>query len=306
MQPIFIVGCQRSGSTMLGALLGGAAEAIAIPEAQFVAELAPDSADAPVDPARVIDAIAEHYRFRIWNFDLEGARPDPGGSYADTIRWLVARYAAAQGREGVTRWIDHQPGHVREMAVLRSHFPALKAVHVVRDGRAVAASIMPLNWGPNAVHSAANFWAQRVAMGSALRSYLGEDAWMEVRYEDIVTDPEPVLRRIAAFLGLGYDAAMSEGGRFAVPAFTQNQHALVGKRPDPSRLDSWRKTLSPRDIEMFEALVGPLLTYHGYRRDFPHARLPGFAEKVGMTINDQWQAMRKRRRFEARVREFGG
>jgi len=301
MRPIFVVGCQRSGSTMLGAMLGGAAEALAIPEAQFVADCAPADAQEELELAKVIDSIASHYRFKIWNFDLAGARPEGRGQFADAIRWLVSRYAAAVGKPDATVWIDHQPGHVREMALLKSHFPDLKAVHIIRDGRAVAASLLPLDWGPNAVISAANYWCQRTAMGSALRDFLGESAYSEVRYEDLVREPEREVRLIADAIGLGYNPAMAAGGEFRVPDFTQSQHALVGRRPDASRLDSWRRQLSSREIEIFEALVGPLLTYHGYNCDNPDARLPGLLEKARITLRDQWLARRNAQKFERRV-----
>jgi Sulfotransferase family len=305
MTPIFIIGCQRSGSTMLGALLGGNEKAIAIPEAQFVAELAPVDPLAEVNLATIIDAIQRHYRFQLWNFELGAMRPAGNGSYAEAIRWLVRTYAAHNGQHDPAHWIDHQPGHVREMQELRAHFPDLKVVHIVRDGRAVAASLIPLNWGPNAILSAANFWSQRVGMALALRQFLGDAHWIQVRYEDLVQNPDAELERLCAFLGLEFDPRMSAGDGFKVPAFTQNQHALVGKRPDPSRLQSWRASLSRREIEIFEALVGPLLTYLGYQRDFDHdARLPDFAEKMRMTIKDQVLAIRRKRLFEKRVSQF--
>ncbi|WP_324749634.1 sulfotransferase [Sphingomonas sp. LY54] len=305
MEPIFIIGCQRSGTTMLGSLLGAARGVIAIPEAQFVADLAPSDPQGREKLADILARIERHYRFRIWNHDLGSERPAGEGTHADAVRWLVAHYAGAQGRTGITHWIDHQPGHVREMERLAAHFPGLRAVHVVRDGRAVAASILPLDWGPNQIHSAANFWAQRVAMGLALRHYLGEGRWHQVRYEDLVTDPHRELSRICDFLGLQYDPAMADGQGFAVPRFTRGQHALVGQRPDPTRLDGWRKVLMPRQVEIFEALVGPLLTYLGYRRDYDRARLPSIPEKLRLTAADQWLALANRRTFRKRVAEHG-
>jgi hypothetical protein len=305
MEPIFCVGCQRSGTTFLGSLLGGDARTIAIPEAQFVADLAPASADTTPDARAVIDAIERHDRFRLWQFDLAGARPHPSLGYADTIRWLVRRYAAAHGRADPVRWVDHQPGHVKEMAELRVHFPRLKAIHIVRDGRAVAASLLPVHWGPNSVIGAARFWAQRVAMGQALRDFLPAGQFVQVRYEDIVRNPECQMRALADFCGMPYDPALTAGTGFAVPGFTRNQHALVGRPPDPSRLESWRDALSPREIEMFEAMVGPLLTYLGYARDFDHgARLPTAAEKARAVFADQGRGAVNLGRFRRRVRAF--
>lgn len=302
MQPIFVVGCQRSGTTLLGSLLGADPETITIPEAQFVADLAPADHTVTLEMRSVIDEIEHHYRYGLWNFDLAGERPLGRGSYADAIVWLVRRYADAQGKLGAKRWIDHQPGHIRRMAELLAHFPELKVIHIVRDGRAVAASLIPLIWGPNAVHSAAQFWAQRVAMGMGLREFLPSTAWIAVRYEDILADPERELRRLCEFLGTEFDPAMIEGGGFKVPAFTLDQHGLVGGRPVRARADAWRSSLTGREIEIFEALVGPLLTYLGYQRAFGcEAKMPSFLESARLTINDQLRAALNRRRFHKRV-----
>jgi hypothetical protein len=290
---------------MLGSLLGAAHGVVAIPEAQFVADLAPSDPQRREKLADILGRFERHYRFRIWNHDLGNDRPAGKGTHADAVRWLVTHYAAAQGRAGISHWVDHQPGHVREMERLAAHFPGLRTIHMVRDGRAVAASILPLDWGPNQIHSAANFWAQRVAMGLALRHYLGEERWHQVRYEDLVTDPHRELSRICAFLGLEYDPSMADGQGFAVPRFTRGQHALVGQRPDRTRLDGWRDVLLPRQVEIFEALVGPLLTYLGYPRDHDCARLPSIAEKMRLTAADQWLALANRRTFRKRVAEHG-
>ena len=307
IEPIFILGCQRSGTTFLGSLLGASAQAVAIPEAQFVADLAPDGDPAsPIDLHRLIGAIEGHYRYGIWNFDLEGARPpEVQGPYADGIRWLAGRYAAAQGKRGVRRWIDHQPGHVREMGRLLAHFPDLKAVHIIRDGRAVAASLLPLDWGPNGIYSAAHFWTQRVAFGLALRNYLGPERYIEARYEDIVLQPEAELRRLSQFLGIAYSPAMLEGGGFKAPAFTQAQHSLVGTAPQVDRLASWRTTLGARQIEIFEYLAGPLLTYLGYDTLCgPEPRRPSLKEKVLLTVSDQVRVGLNAVAFKRRVTRF--
>lgn len=302
LEPIFIVGCQRSGTTLTASLLGGAPDVIVIPEAQFVAELAPADPAAILDLAGVIDTVTRHLRFTLWGFDLRGERPQGRGTYADAIRWLVRRYARARGKPDPRRWIDHQPGHVREMETLRAHFPGLRAIHVVRDGRGVAASVMPLAWGPNGIQAAANFWAQRTAMGLAMRDYLGREVATQIAYERIVGDSEAALRELSAFLGLGFDPGMLEGRGFVVPRFTRMQHALVGKRPDSARIDAWRDYLRPREIEQFEALVGPLLTYLGYERIAgARARLPSFSESVRLTLHDQLRGVVNRWRFRRLV-----
>lgn len=263
--PIFVVGCQRSGSTMLGSMLGSTPEAITIPEAQFVAELAPaGAATRKVNLAATIDAIEGHYRYKIWQFDLAGKRPSGEGSFADAVRWLVTEYAGRHDRKKPKFWVDQQPGHIRYLGRLRQVFPEMKVIHLVRDGRAVASSLMPLDWGPNTINRAAYYWLQRLAFGFAAREFLSPEQYCLVRYEDILREPEKEMQRLSEFTGMKYRPEMVSGAGLAVPEFTKGQHALVGQGPQLDRIDAWKSKLTHREVEIFESICADMLEYLGY------------------------------------------
>jgi hypothetical protein len=164
-------------------------------------------------------------------------------------------------------WLDHTPKNVRYAHTLFAAFPDARMVHIVRDGRAVAASILPLDWGPNVIDSAARFWAERLAYGLA-----AELCWPEkiirVHYEDLIQHSQSTLKALCEHLTISYDPAMSQGRGFQVPSYTAQQHLLVGKAPDPTRIDAWKQQLTPRQIEIFENLTGDLLKTFGYTTDF--------------------------------------
>jgi hypothetical protein len=307
LEPVFVVGCQRSGSTMLGAMLGGSPEVVTIPEAQFVADLLPAEGPAAVlDLAGVIDRIEGHYRFRIWQYDLAGRRPSGRGSFADAVRWLVRDYAVHHGRPDARLWVDHQPGHVRYLARLAAVFPKLKAIHLVRDGRAVAASLMPLDWGPNTINRAAYFWQQRLALGFAAERWLGPARSAFTRYEDVVGKPETELRRLADFIGVAYGPELVAGEGLEVPAFTRGQHALVGRAPDRRRIDGWRTQLSRREVEIFESISGDLLDYLGYERVTPGVPEPlRGAEQARIEVANFALKYLNQLKFRRRVKAFG-
>lgn len=309
MRPVFVVGCQRSGSTLLGAMLGAHPEIVCIPEGQFIADLMPGRGSAEeVDPAEVIERITKHWRFRIWGFDLGARRPAPGEvepTYRAAIEWLVARFAEAHRRPDARVWVDQQPGHVLYLWRLFRHFPNAKVVHIIRDGRAVAASIMPLDWGPNEIYAAARFWQKRVGLGYAAASFLGPDQLLHVRYEDLLREPEATLRRIADFLGVAYHEGMLRASGLSVPSFTKDQHSLVGRSLDPGRIEAWQKTLTRRQIEIFERLTDNLLEPLGYELvSDPGSRHLGLAEKVFLIAADQMKKVVNALRFERRRRAF--
>jgi hypothetical protein len=273
LQPVFIVGCARSGSTMLGAMVGAHPKVVCIPEAPFIVDLMPrgDDPNSEIDPVDVIDCIIKHWKFRVWEFDLGRQRPAKDGlepTYRAAIEWLVGRYAASVDRSGARIWVDQAPGHAVHIWKILQHFADAKFIHIVRDGRAVAASIMPLDWGPNEIYSAARRWQERVCYGYVAAAYLGRERVLHVRYEDLVERTEPTMRLVAGFLGVEFVPQMLGTTGLKLPGFTRYQHRLIGEPPKSDRVESWRKTLSRREIEIFESVVGDLLPLLGYKPVF--------------------------------------
>jgi hypothetical protein len=280
-QPVFIVGCGRSGSTMLGAMIGAHPKVVCIPEAQFIVDLMPEGdADNEVDPVDVIEGVVKHWRFRVWEFDLEGRRPardDVAPTYRAAIEWLVRQYAESVQRADARIWVDQAPGHELHICKVLQHFADAKFVHIVRDGRAVAASVMPLDWGPNEIYSAARKWKERVGYGYVAGAALGPERVLHVRYEDVVERTEETMRRVAEFLGVEFMPEMLRTTGLRLPSFTRHQHRLIGLPPVSDRIEGW---LSQREIEIFESVVGDLLPLLGYKPVFGlRARPLSFLER---------------------------
>jgi len=269
MRPIFIGGCDRSGTTLLGSMLGGAENCVATPESQFKTAVLPycRKKDGTVDVRLAYRRIVKHWRFKLWRLRKSDYNwvIEKSFSYSELIRNLVKAYAIKNGKADASVWIDHTPNNLQHAKTLLDFFPEAKFIHIVRDGRAVAASVIPLDWGPNTIMYAAHWWVERVAFGLAAESFLGPQHVIRVRYEDILRKPEDSLRWLCNLLDIEYNPEMLEGKGFTPPQYTRRQHKLIGKKPDPMRLEAWKTTLSPRDVEIFEALTGDFLVYLGYK-----------------------------------------
>jgi len=87
---------------------------------------------------------------------------------------------------------------------------------------------------------------------------------MRIKFEDLVGDPETTLRAICDNVNIDYQPNMLEGHGFEMPAFTRASHKLVGKTPDPIRIDAWKRELLPRQVEIFENICGDVLVNMGY------------------------------------------
>jgi len=267
--PVFIGGCGRSGTTLLGALLGAHTECVCVPESHFRLTLLRwmDRAGRHANAENTRREIERHWSFRAWGLgeDLNRLVSDQDlRDPARVLRRLVYDYAQKKGQGAYRLWIDHTPTNMRYASRLSVLFPQARFIHIVRDGRAVAASVLPLDWGPNTVAGAAKWWSESVCFGAVAETYFTATQATRVCYEDLVDDPVGVLHRLCGFLGLDYEAAMPMGAGFDVPEFSKAQHSLVGRPPDASRVDAWKRTLTVSQIATFERLTADLLPMLGY------------------------------------------
>jgi hypothetical protein len=313
VRAVFVGGCERSGTTMLGAMLGAHSDCIATPETQFIEHQFTQGGFDPgtLDPRKTLALIMANRRYRLlWQFpiDLASVRPEQAGStYARVLSWLVQAYGRKQGKDASV-WIDHTPINFRRALTLLRLFPEARFIHLVRDGRAVAASLLPLDWGPNNALHAAEFWMGRCAPGLAAESQLGPERVLRVRFEDLVSSPTTALQNIATFAQLDYQSAMAEGAGLQPGRYHQLQHHLVGQPPDQSRLDRWRRSLTPRQVEIFEAEAGDFLAILGYEPRYGiRARPANRAEVLRMRASDLARRavnnLRRQRRARRSLRE---
>lgn len=311
---VFIGGCPRSGTTLLGAMLGQHPRCICVPESQFKVDVLHH--DDGQDGAAAWNVIRNHWRFRLWELDPDAIdRHAVAGAFtaAELLQHLVECFAGGRGKVEARNWIDHTPNNLRYADRLARLFPEARFVHLVRDGRGVAASVIPLDWGPNTVISAAAWWTEKIAYGLAAEGRFPPTRIRRLRYEDLLADPAATLQELCRFLALEYDSRMTVTKSNVVPRYSAGQHQLVGEPVDPTRSDAWESSLTRRDIELFETYTGDLLPCLGYEPRYGSvARLPGKLERFGYALTDVTRAttnrlvhrrLRRRRALRSRVGE---
>jgi hypothetical protein len=288
---IVVGGCPRSGTTVVGNALGAAENAIVTPEAQFASEALAAVRAGTLDPTpeAIVAFITSHWRFQIWNEPAPTTWPDFSGCRSGAsicslvIGHLVSEYARRHGKENARVWIDHTPRHLRAIPDLETSDFELSAVHLIRDGRGVAASMKNVDWGPRDVASLAHWWNARIAEGFAAERALGGRA-TNMRYDDLVMNPEAALKQLCRDLNIDYSERMLTSQALRVVDYTKSQHKLVGSSLDPSRVAAWESSLSKREQEIFESISGDALRLLGYKRLFPNARSPSFLERLHTAI----------------------
>lgn len=265
-----IVGCGRSGTTLLASMLDSHPE-VAVPgETGFLLDVCRPARGR----GRVVDVFLSRLlaepRFQAWQLDqrtladrLHEAQP---ARPVDALRVVFATFAASRGKD---RAADKTPDHVLVIDRLSRLLPEAVFVHVVRDGRDVALALLDVDWGPTSVEEAAWYWQDRVRAGRRAGEQLGSRRYREVRYEQLIADPERELRRLTPALGLDFDAAMLDhldaAHRQVVmsPDPRSDRHLLSAVRPN---LRDWRRDMPAEEVAVFEALAGSTLAACGYER----------------------------------------
>ncbi len=303
--PLFVVGCSRSGTTLLQQMLNAHPRIAIAPETHFMPYYAAKRepyGDLARDDAfsRLVEDFAAATDFP----DL-GLAPDEfrraarraPRTFAGVFGLIMEMFARAKGAAIMG---EKTPAHVGYLRELKAAFPAARFIHVVRDPRAVVNSRRAETWGPGDVRENAAFWVEQVGLGARGARELGRDA-VTIRYEDLVARPDETLRRLCADLDVEFVPAMLEYWKHNTRLVNTGREPWKANalRPiQPGCVDRWRGRLSARDVLEIEAIAWPLMRAYRYRPVTPpHLLLPRVAARAA---KDAFRRLRRTARARLR------
>lgn len=281
----FLVGRGRSGTTLLRSIFDSHPE-MAIPdESHFLIGLSRRRRRYERVDGFAVDAfvgdVSKRPGFRSMEIPVEVLQADlrsrTPADYPEAVRRIYAIYAR---RHGKSRYGDKTPIHVMKLPQLAGLFPEARFVHIIRDGRDVADSYLDVAWGPDDVVEAALLWKRAVEAGRRGGRALGPHRYREVRYEDLVEDPEGTVQDLCRFVELRFDPVMLRyyeragevAGKMGMPEARRSLYL-----PPTRGIRDWRTQMRNVDVVAFEAVSGALLEELGYERGAP---APGVAARL--------------------------
>ena len=289
--PVIVIGVSRSGTTLLKEMLNAHSD-VAIPtESYFIPQLW-DRHKRRLDVEALLADLGRIARVREWGVtpaDVRERLPD-APSFSDVVQAVYRAYAEARGK---SRFGDKTPLYMQHLDLLDRVFPGAQYVHLVRDGRNAALSFVSMrrrprfNWSrPRGLADFACAWRLEVTAARRFGRTTAAGRYLELRYEDLVAHPEPRLRNVCVFLGLGFEAAMLDY-HAAVDPSTLLDHPRLSERPTAD-VRRWRDEMRARDAEVFEAIAGDVLSTFGYERAYPAPSRPARAR--GALVAAQYRA----------------
>lgn len=296
---LFIVGCTRSGTTLLQRMLDHHPLLAVANEARFMLRIAEDGANG-IDPlltSELKEWVCSHRRFP--KLGLTEVAVDRAAENSRTYREFVsALYSEYGSLHGKVLAGEKTPRYVRYLPLLHTLFSWVKSVHIVRDGRDVALSTLHWAregnkgpgrfqlWSKSPLASCALWWRWQVSAGRLDGEGLGSERYHELKYEDLVNRPEQTLRDVTQFLELPFAAEMLSFHEGKVRSGNGLSTKKAWLPPTPGLRD-WRTQMSAGDIELFEAIAGDLLSTLGYERAC-NVISPAIA-KVAEQYRNRWE-----------------
>ena len=274
---LFAVGCPRSGTTLLQRMLDHHPQLAVANDSHFiprVIEDITDNTDPPLTP-ELVEGVRCYRRFT--RLGLSDVIVSEAAVRSQTYREFVSTLYSEYGRlRGKPLAGEKTPDYVRYLPLLHALFPWVRSIHIIRDGRDVALSTLEWAredkgpgrfelWREEPVAVCALWWRWQVSTGIEDGKVLGPDRYREIKYEDLISRPDEILREITAFLELQFCLEMLD---FHVGK-TRYEPGLSPKKawlPPTPGLRDWRTQMAERDVELFEAISGDLLSALGYER----------------------------------------
>ncbi len=207
---------------------------------------------------------------------FNGASEAPAGP---AVRSFYEIYAERQGKP---RYGEKTPTYVQKMKLIQRAMPEARFCHVIRDGRDVALSVLDRTVRDLTAGDVAKRWQKKVTKAREDSPQIKH--YMEIRYEDLILDTEPVLRERLRVLRAPWQdelltyhersadrlqemaRALPGGGKSKELSVERRMktHEMTTKPPSADRVQRWRKQMTEEQRVEFEEVAGDLLAELGY------------------------------------------
>lgn len=288
LSPLLIVGAERSGTTWLQRMFLSHPGVVGGQESEFFLRFTP-----AMGSVKRGQQVNERLVGLGWYWKEEDFYEEIRQLWEETFQPLF------ENRRDVNLLVEKTPSHCIHMAAIKDVLPKAKFIHIIRDSRAVVASMLAASrgwgkhWAPGTAKDAAVSWWVSVSAGRKNGAALESDEYAEVNYESLLINPIAELRRLYDFAGLPYTETLLEqiveANRFEKQK-TSTEAAFVthfGERlVEPKgfhrkgQADSWK-----RDLTVIEKLVVWRYT-HSLMRECGY-NWSGYAKAVNSTGTEQ-------------------
>jgi Sulfotransferase family len=273
-RPIFLVGAERSGTTLLRLMLSQHPQIAWCAEFEYAVDQISEIGDYP-ELSDYYDWLSLHRIFQDMNYQI-----DPQLDYVELIHSFLKQESDRHHKPIVGATVH------RHYDRLLSMWQSARFIHIVRDPRDVAYSCMGMGWAGN-VWAGVRLWIEAEELWNDVEQKIPPEHRIEVRYEALILKPEETLAQLCRFIGVSYSAKMMH-----YPETT------TYSAPNPKLIHQWQKKMTDWEIRLVESRAAVLMEQRGYEL----SRLPQMNTKLyelSLRLQDWW------RRKQFRAKRYG-
>jgi hypothetical protein len=256
-KPFFLVGAERSGTTLLRLMLDRHPQIAWCSESEYMVDCISDAGNFP--------NLAEYYEWletqRI--FMKNGFEIDRSLTFPQLLNDFLRQRLERTGKPIIGATVH------RHFDRLLKIWPDAYFIHIIRDGRDVASSCIGMGWAGN-VWTGIDRWIDAESLWERLKEDVPAQRRIEVQYERLIRDPAKELTAVCDFIGIPYDPLMLTYPQTTTYSF-----------PDPKLIEQWRYKLSREEIRLIESRISDMLVKRGYE-------LSGLSP-LQVTASRRWQ-----------------
>lgn len=276
MNPIIMIGTQRSGSNLLRLMLNQLPEIASPHPPHIIQRLAPlveglDTSEPNVF-SYMVDAVCQLVELNPVQWDGvnmdrdEIAKRCRDNSLMAVFGAVYDIFAEAQGAE---TWCCKSLAMLNYADEIERYFGKPKYLYLYRDGRDVALSFRKAVVGEKHFYNIGNEWATTQRKALKLKDRIEEDRFLSVSYEQLTGEAEETSKRLCEFLGVPHRRSMLDFHKSNEAQRAATSSSLWGNVTNPVLKNNTRKFLkeaSELDIRIFESVAGDVLDSLGYDR----------------------------------------
>jgi Sulfotransferase family len=272
-RPIIVLGCPRSGTTLLTTMLHAHPRIAMPPETRFLLSLYQhrarfgdlrDEQNRTKLATAITGRKATHFHDLHIDADTVVKRIVEGPpTLGSALAAVWEEFAAARGKP---RWGEKRPAYTLWTGALQRLFPDAQFVGLVRDPRACVASLLKTTWWKGGFERALTAWVRSDWYMRRFARTADSETYFQLQYEELVVDPRPHLERLCAYLGEDFDEHMLDHTQAAADIVPQRarHHVLAHGEVDPSRIEAWRAVLTPEQVGLIERVCKRRMEQYGY------------------------------------------
>jgi hypothetical protein len=272
--PIFIIGTERSGTNLLRLILNSHS-AIAVPHPphimkffhpieRFYGDLNKDK-----NFKKLISDVCRLVELHPYPWEI---KPDKDKVFINVKeRNLINIYFEIYNQymqfTGKERWACKSTFMIEHVAEILKYFPAARFIYLVRDGRDVAFSAKSSVYNRYHVYYTAQLWCKEQQLGLSWFNKLLPEQILLMKYEDLISDTEGVIKKTCLFLGEVFEEKMLEyhhsdeaqkSGSLSISWENTSKPVMAGNK------QKFIENLSKKEIKIFEAIAFNELSAFGY------------------------------------------